>query len=146
MSKRIAAAATFRHRAHALGDELETLHQDREPPRLVDEIDRAALERRLLVDVVAEHGQEDHRRGAAGAAQAAQHLEPVHAGHAPVEQDDVGAAAAREIVERRRTRIEADDRETFVDQIEAERLAERVVVINENYPYRSKGRPGRDVR
>ena len=125
---------------------LQALHQDRQAARLVDEIDGAALERRLLVDVVAQHGQEDHRRGAAGAAQAAQHLEPVHAGHAPIEQDDVGGAAAGEIIERRRAAIETDDRETLVDQVEAERLAERVVVVNENYPNCSKVRRGRGAR
>src|SRR5580658_1151271 len=143
---RLLARIGLGNRAHALGDEMQSLHEDRQPPRLVDEVDGATFECRLFIDVVAEYGEEDDGRRRAGAAQAAQHFEPVHPGHAPVEQDDVGLAALREIVERRHAVVEADDGKTLVDQIETERLAERVVVVNEDDPYRRQARRRRAVR
>ena len=88
--------------------------------------------RRLLVDVLAEHGEEDHRGGVARSAQAAQHLEPVHSGHAPIEKDDIGVAAQGKIVERRRAAREARDLITLVDQIEAQRFAKEIVVVNKD--------------
>src|SRR5215468_8529446 len=44
-----------RHRPLALRDQLDAPHQDRQPPRLVDEVYRAPRQRRLLVDVVGQH-------------------------------------------------------------------------------------------
>ena len=120
--------------AQPVADEIEALHQDRQPARLVDEIDRAASQGRFLVDVVAQNREEDDRRVRAGLAQAAQHLEPVHPRHAPVEQDHVRGAAALEMVERGRAAAETVDGEALVEQVEAERFAERIVVVNEDDP------------
>ena len=46
----------------------------------------------------------------------------------------IGLAALREIVERGRAAAEARDGEAFVDQIEAERFAKGIIVIDEHYP------------
>jgi hypothetical protein len=125
---------------------MEALQQYREAARLVDEVDGAAFERRFLIDVVAEHGEKDDRRRCASAAQAAQHLETVHPGHAPVQQDDLGAAAALEVVERRLAAREAQDVEALVDKVEAERFAEGIVVVNEDDPNRRRTRHGHAAR
>ena len=103
----------------ALRDELDAPHQDREPARLVDEVDRAAGERRLLVDVVAERGQENHRCGDAALAQLAQHLEPVHPGHAPIQQDHLRVLAPGHVLQRRRPVGKGRHREALVHQVEA---------------------------
>src|SRR5579883_2083690 len=68
----VAPTVGINRRARSLGDEAQALHQDRKAPRLVDEIDGAAFERRLLVDVVAQHGQEDDGGRRAGPPEAAQ--------------------------------------------------------------------------
>src|SRR5580658_5113665 len=63
LDRPLPAGAGIGDRAPAFGDEHDPLQQDREPFRLVDEVDGSALERRLFIDVVAEHGQEDHGNG-----------------------------------------------------------------------------------
>src|SRR5260221_355745 len=63
-------ALRFRYRPDPLGDQPQTLDENREAARLVDEIDGAALERRLLVDILAEDGEEDVRRQVFGTVQA----------------------------------------------------------------------------
>ena len=70
----------------ALGDQLQPFQQDRQAPRFVDEIDRAAFERGLFVDVVRQRGQENDRDPDPGAAQPAQHVDAGKLGHPPVEQ------------------------------------------------------------
>lgn len=90
-------------------DELHALQQDRQRPGFLDEIDGAAGQGGLLVDLVRQHGQEDHRNLDAAGPELAQHVDAVHLGHAPVEQDHVRVAAAQEIVERRGAAVEGDD-------------------------------------
>src|SRR5260221_154422 len=119
-------------RPASLGDQAQPLDEDREAARFVDEIDGAALERRLLVDILAQHREENNWCRVAGAAQAAQHLEPVHSRHAPVEQDDIGATAGGKMLERWGTAGKARHLIALVDEVEAERLAEQIIVVNED--------------
>src|SRR5205823_3577093 len=56
-----------------LGDQLQALQQDRQTPRFIDEVDRAAFERGLFINIVRQRGQENDWNPDAGAAQPAQH-------------------------------------------------------------------------
>ena len=115
----------------AFGDQLQALDEDRQASRLVDEIDRAAGERRLFVDVVGQRCQKDHRDRDPAPAHAAQHLDAGQLRHAPIEQHRVGAAALFEIGERVAAIVEAGDLVSLIDQVEAERFAEQIVVVDE---------------
>ncbi len=75
-------------------------------------------------------------------AQLAQHLEAVLPRHAPVEQDRVGHTPALEKGERLGAAAETRHGKTFVDEIEAERFAERVVVVHEHDPRAWSSRRG----
>jgi len=59
----LTAIAVRQDRPHALGDQLDPFQDDRQAARLVDEIDGAAFERRLFIDIVAERGQKDDGNG-----------------------------------------------------------------------------------
>src|SRR3546814_13613969 len=72
-------AAAVGGRLHPLGDQLQALQDDRQAARLVDEVDGAPFQGRLLVDLVAQHGEEDHRGLDAALAHAAQHGKAVEA-------------------------------------------------------------------
>src|SRR3546814_5639849 len=86
-------AAAFDRRLHALGDQLEALQNDRKAARFVDEVDGAPFQRRFLVDLVAQHGEKDHRGLDAALAHAPQHGQAVETRHAPVQQHRPGLLA-----------------------------------------------------
>src|SRR3546814_13641518 len=73
---------------------------DRQAARLVDEVDGAPFQGRLLVDLVAQHGEEDHRGLDAALAHAAQHGTAVEAPHAPVQHDVFRLLAGHHYFER----------------------------------------------
>src|SRR3712207_7288126 len=58
--------------------------------------------------------------------------EAVHARHAPVQKDDVADAPAVEVDEGFGAAGEAGDAIAFVDEVEAQRLAEGIVVIDDD--------------
>ncbi len=132
----------IRQRALSVGDDLDALHQDREAPRLVDEVDCAAGERRLLVDVIAEAGEEDDRCHDPTLTQLAQHLEAIHARHAPVQQYQVGGFTRSEMFQGRGAAGEGGDAESLVLQVEAEELAEIILVVHQYDPRGSNRRCG----
>jgi hypothetical protein len=114
-------------------DQLDAPDQDPDPAGFVDEVDRAARERCLLMGVVAECGQKDHRRRNAARAQFAQHLEPAHLRHPPVQEDHVGGFAGGEMLQSRASAAEARDIETLIHQMRAQGVAVQVVVIDEQH-------------
>src|SRR5262249_43810500 len=59
-----------------VGDEPQALQDDREAARLLDEVDRAPAQRCLLLDLMAEHCEEDHWNMQVAVAQVAQDREP----------------------------------------------------------------------
>src|SRR5271170_2679767 len=106
--------------SRALGNQLQASDENRQTSRLVDEIDRAAGERRLFVDVVGKRRQKDHRERDPSPSQVSQHLDAGELRHAPVKQHYVGAAALLEISERVAAVVEAGDFVPFIDQVEVE--------------------------
>ena len=62
---------------------------------LRDVVVGAELQAEHLVGLLAAGGEDQHRHVGVDLAQAAQHLEAVHAGQHDVEQDQVGLAARR---------------------------------------------------
>jgi hypothetical protein len=79
----------------------------RGPQRLGDVVDRAHRQPALFLLGGVERGDADHRDVARQriGAQAAHHLEAVHAGHHQVEQDQIGLRLQRSQLERRRAGI-----------------------------------------
>ena len=67
----------------------------------------------------------------AALAQLAQHLEAVHAGHAPIQQDDVRGVAGGETIDPFPSAREASDIEALVGEIEAQGFPELVVIIDQ---------------
>ena len=131
-------------RRFALGpgqDQGHALEQDAEAARLLDKIHGAALKRRLLVDLIAEHGQEDHRNRQAALAHTAQHLDAAQARHLPVEQHQGDAAVHRQQVQGGLPRGHVDHRKTGFVQIVADRFPERIVVIDQQQPGCRRQRP-----
>jgi hypothetical protein len=124
----------------ALGDELDAAHQDREPARLVDEVDRATRQCRFLEHLVCQPSQKDHGRHGAALAQLAQHFQAVHVRHPPIQQDHVHALGAQEL-ERSATARAGHGLKALIAQVEAESAAKIVVVIDHCHAYRSGG-PG----
>ncbi len=121
-----------RHRPLASGDQLQPLQQDRQTSRLVDEVDRTPFERGLLVTIVRERSQKDHRNADPGAAQPAQHIDPGQLGHAPIQQQNVGLPAVLQIGQGVVPIAEAGDLIAFVGEVEAERFAKQLIVIGQD--------------
>ena len=67
-------------------------------------------------------------------AQAAQDREAVHAGHAPIQQDGVGAAAVGEVPQHRLAVAEVVDLVAALGEVEAERFAEQGIVVDDDHP------------
>jgi hypothetical protein len=111
-------------------DQLEAFQDDRQAPRLVDEIHRAPFERRLLVDLLAEHGQEDDGRFNPRLAQRLEHAETVDPWHSPVEQHRIGRLAGLEVLECRLAVREIDDLEALLSQVETQGFPKQIVVID----------------
>ena len=76
-------------------DHPQPMRQDGHAARLVDEVERAAIEGEMLVGRLRAAGQEDHGQGDALAAQPRQQVDARDAGQAPVEHDHVGRRCRR---------------------------------------------------
>src|SRR5204863_325173 len=76
---------------------LDPAHQLAQPERLGQVVVRAELEADHLVDLVVASGQDEDRRLRAGGAKPAKNLEPVNAGQADIEDDEVGRLVRGEL-------------------------------------------------
>src|SRR5947207_9113173 len=76
---------------------LDPAHQLAQPERLGQVVVRAELEADHLVDLVVGSGPDEDRRLRAGGAKPAKNLEPVNAGQADIEDDEVGRLVRGEL-------------------------------------------------
>src|SRR5208282_827450 len=121
-------------------DQVHSLQEDGEAARFLDKIDRTALQRRLFVDLVVEHGEEDHRSLETRLANAAQDLDAVHPRHLPVEQHDIVAFAREEMLEGTFAGAEVAHVEAGIAQVLAERFPEQLVVVHQDHAGARGGR------
>src|SRR5258706_645748 len=111
-------------------DELDPARKNRKAARFFDEVDGAAQEAGLFVDLIAQNGEKHHRHVDLLPAQFTQDLDSGHSGHLPIEQDDVGNVLS-EVAERRRAVFEPDRRKACIGQILNQGFAEHSVVIDD---------------
>src|SRR5882762_1786638 len=114
-----------------IDDELDPARQNGKAARLFDEVDGAAQEAGLFVDLIAQDGEKHHRHLDLLPAQLAQNLDSGHSGHLPIEQDDVGNVGLSEVAERRRAVFEPDRHEACIGQILNQGFAEHSIVIDD---------------
>ena len=110
------------------------MRQDGHAARLVDEIERTAIEGELFVGRLRAAGQEDHGQGDAVATQARQQIDARDAGQAPVEHDDFGLGALGKGGQQRGAVGEGRHLEAVIAQLAAHRFAIVVVVVDECDP------------
>ncbi len=115
-------------------DELDPARKNRKAARFFDEVDGAAQEAGLFVDLIAQNGEKHHRHVDLLPAQFAQDLDARHSRHLPVEQNDVGNVGLCKMVERRRAVLEPNRCKAGVGQILNQGFAEHSIVIDDQNP------------
>src|ERR1700722_2001693 len=116
---------------HRIGDQPETVGQDGNTARLVDEVQRAAIEGEFLVGRLRAASQEHHRQGDAYAAQARQQIDAGHRGQTPVQHDDFRVGAVAERAEKRVAVRESRHIKSVIGKLVAHSLTVVVVIFDE---------------
>ena len=119
----------------ALDQSLETADQNVDSTRLVDEVDGSALQGERFPVGQGMARQKDDGQGAAGAAQLRQEVNAGNRRQDPVQYDEIGAGQLVERCQKPRAVGEALDRKAAFCQLPAERLAEIIVVLDEQDAY-----------
>ena len=81
------------------------------------------------------HGKDDHAQAGVAVAEVLECLQPVHAGHAHVEQDDVGVGLFEELKQRCTAVGLADDVDLLAFEHPAQAVTHDAVVVGEDDPH-----------
>jgi hypothetical protein len=112
------------------GDQADAFRQNVDATGLVDEIERAMLERLALMRRARKSGQEDDRNLDPVPAKLGQHVDAVVGWQLPVQDDDVGTLPLLKVAEQGDAICQRRDVKAQAAELDRSRLAKVVIVVH----------------